>query len=70
MGDLLSRFSSDANIVAKSMTQNISDGLRALISGIVGLAMMGHVSMYLTVCPFILLLSLQKLKIRYRERFS
>ncbi|KAK9472343.1 ATP-binding cassette permease [Dipodascopsis tothii] len=48
VGDLLSRFSSDANIVAKSMTQNISDGLRAVVSGAVGLAMMGHVSMYLT----------------------
>ncbi|KAK9459871.1 P-loop containing nucleoside triphosphate hydrolase protein [Lipomyces oligophaga] len=48
VGDLLSRFSSDANIVAKSLTQNIADGLRALVTGTAGLIMMGWVSMELT----------------------
>ncbi|KAK9477290.1 P-loop containing nucleoside triphosphate hydrolase protein [Lipomyces japonicus] len=48
VGDLLSRFSSDANIVAKSLTQNISDGLRAVITGMAGLGMMTYVSLELT----------------------
>ncbi|KAK9448168.1 P-loop containing nucleoside triphosphate hydrolase protein [Limtongia smithiae] len=48
VGDLLSRFSSDANIVAKSLTQNIADGLRAVITGAAGLSMMAWVSIELT----------------------
>ncbi|KAK9458236.1 P-loop containing nucleoside triphosphate hydrolase protein [Dipodascopsis uninucleata] len=48
VGDLLTRFSSDTNIVAKSLTQNISDGLRAVITGIAGLSMMTLVSLELT----------------------
>ncbi|KAK9360686.1 P-loop containing nucleoside triphosphate hydrolase protein [Lipomyces starkeyi] len=48
VGDLLSRFSSDANIVAKSLTQNIADGLKAVITGTAGLTMMAYVSLELT----------------------
>ncbi|KAK9237881.1 P-loop containing nucleoside triphosphate hydrolase protein [Lipomyces kononenkoae] len=48
VGDLLSRFSSDANLVAKSLTQNIADGLKAAITGTAGLVMMAYVSLELT----------------------
>lgn len=48
VGDLISRLSSDASIVSKSVTQNISDGMRAVISGGVGITMMGLVSWKLT----------------------
>lgn len=48
VGDLISRLSSDANIVAKSLTQNVSDGLRSALSAVFGLAMMGYVSVKLT----------------------
>lgn len=48
VGDLISRLSSDANIVAKSLTQNVSDGLRSAISAFFGVAMMGYVSIKLT----------------------
>lgn len=40
VGDLISRLSSDASIVAKSVTQNVSDGTRAIIQGFVGFGMM------------------------------
>ena len=48
VGDLISRLGSDTVIVGKSITQNLSDGLRALVSGGAGLAMMGYVSWTLT----------------------
>lgn len=48
VGDLISRLSSDASIVSKSVTQNISDGIRALLSGGVGITMMSLVSWKLT----------------------
>ncbi|KAK9457002.1 P-loop containing nucleoside triphosphate hydrolase protein [Dipodascopsis uninucleata] len=48
VGDLISRLSSDANIVAKSLTQNVSDGLRAVVSGAAGVSMMAYVSIKLT----------------------
>lgn len=35
-GDILSRLGSDTTIVGESVTNNLSDGLRALISAIVG----------------------------------
>ena len=50
VGDLISRLSSDTIIVGKSITQNLSDGLRALVSGAAGLAMMLYTSATLTVC--------------------
>ncbi|KAH6889994.1 P-loop containing nucleoside triphosphate hydrolase protein [Thelonectria olida] len=48
VGDLISRLSSDTVIVGKSVTQNISDGLRALFSGGAGFAIMVWTSPKLT----------------------
>ncbi|QLL31224.1 hypothetical protein HG536_0B00850 [Torulaspora globosa] len=48
VGDLISRLSADASIVAKSVTQNVSDGTRAIIQGFVGFGMMGYISWQLT----------------------
>ena len=47
-GDLISRLSSDTTIVGKSLTQNVSDGLRAVVSATAGLSMMAYVSVKLT----------------------
>ena len=47
-GDLISRLSSDTVIVGKSITQNLSDGLRSLVSGGAGLTLMAFVSLKLT----------------------
>ncbi|KAI9736979.1 MAG: ATP-binding cassette permease mdl1 [Cirrosporium novae-zelandiae] len=48
VGDLISRLGSDSLIVGKSITQNLSDGLRALVSGIAGFGLMAYVSLQLT----------------------
>jgi len=48
VGDLISRLSSDTIIVGKSITQNMSDGLRALVTGAAGLGLMAYVSLKLT----------------------
>ncbi|AQZ14074.1 MDL1 (YLR188W) [Zygosaccharomyces parabailii] len=48
VGDLISRLSSDASLVAKSVTQNVSDGTRAIIQGLVGFSMMSYISWQLT----------------------
>ncbi|KAH0561918.1 multidrug-resistance transporter mdr2 [Trichoglossum hirsutum] len=48
VGDLISRLSSDTIIVGKSITQNLSDGLRALVSGGAGFGLMAYVSLNLT----------------------
>lgn len=48
VGDLISRLSSDTIIVGKSITQNLSDGLRALVTGTAGIALMTYVSFQLT----------------------
>lgn len=48
VGDLISRLSSDTVIVGKSITQNLSDGLRAFVSGGAGFAAMAWVSIKLT----------------------
>ncbi|KAI9837791.1 MAG: multidrug-resistance transporter mdr2 [Sarea resinae] len=48
VGDLISRLGSDTIIVGKSITQNLSDGLRALVSGGAGFGMMAYVSLKLT----------------------
>ena len=48
VGDLISRLSSDTVIVGKSVTQNVSDGLRALFSGGAGFAIMIWTSPKLT----------------------
>lgn len=48
VGDLISRLSSDTIIVGKSITQNLSDGLRAAVSGAAGFGMMAFVSLKLS----------------------
>ncbi|CAK4031075.1 ATP-dependent permease MDL1, mitochondrial [Lecanosticta acicola] len=48
VGDLISRLGSDTIIVGKSITQNVSDGLRSLISAAAGLSLMAYVSVKLT----------------------
>lgn len=48
VGDLISRLSSDTVVVGKSITQNISDGLRALFSGGAGFCAMVWLSPHLT----------------------
>ena len=48
VGDLISRLSSDTIIVGKSITQNLSDGLRSLVSGAAGIGLMAFVSLKLT----------------------
>lgn len=47
-GDLISRLSSDTIIVGKSITQNLSDGLRSAVSGGAGFGLMAYVSLKLT----------------------
>jgi putative ABC transport system ATP-binding protein len=54
-GDLISRLSSDTVIVGKSITQNLSDGLRALVTGGAGLTAMAMVSLKLTSLLMIML---------------
>ncbi|KAK3114890.1 ATP-binding cassette permease mdl1 [Teratosphaeriaceae sp. CCFEE 6253] len=48
VGDLISRLGSDTIIVGKSITQNVSDGLRSLVSAAAGLTLMGYMSVKLT----------------------
>lgn len=48
VGDLISRLGSDTIIVGKSITQNLSDGLRSLVSATAGLSLMAYVSIKLT----------------------
>ncbi|KAK6429167.1 ATP-binding cassette permease mdl1 [Oleoguttula sp. CCFEE 5521] len=48
VGDLISRLGSDTIIVGKSITQNLSDGLRSLVSAVAGLSMMAFMSVKLT----------------------
>jgi putative ABC transport system ATP-binding protein len=48
VGDLISRLGSDTIIVGKSITQNVSDGLRSLVSAVAGFGLMGYVSLKLT----------------------
>lgn len=48
IGDLISRLGSDTIIVGKSITQNVSDGLRSFVSAGAGFALMSYVSLKLT----------------------
>lgn len=48
VGDLISRLGSDTVIVGKSITQNMSDGVRAIVSGSTGFAAMAWLSPKLT----------------------
>lgn len=55
VGDLISRLSSDTIIVGKSITQNLSDGLRAGVSGFAGFGLMAYTSLKLSSILAILL---------------
>ncbi|KAJ9314912.1 hypothetical protein DTO271D3_4912 [Paecilomyces variotii] len=55
VGDLISRLSSDTIIVGKSITQNLSDGLRAAVSGVAGFGLMAYVSLKLSSILVLLL---------------
>lgn len=55
VGDLISRLSSDAVIVGKSITQNLSDGLRSLVTGAAGFSMMAYVSPELSASLLVML---------------
>lgn len=48
-GDLISRLSSDTQLVGKSITNNLSEGLRSMISGAAGIGAMIYVSPDLTL---------------------
>jgi len=48
VGDLISRLGSDTIIVGKSITQNVSDGLRSMVSATAGLTLMAYTSVKLT----------------------
>ncbi|TFK44954.1 P-loop containing nucleoside triphosphate hydrolase protein [Crucibulum laeve] len=48
-GDVISRLSVDTSIVGESVTQNLSDGLRAVVMSSVGLGAMFYVSPQLTM---------------------
>lgn len=49
-GDLISRLSNDTQMIARTLSGNISDGIKSTISGVVGLSMMCFVSWKLTLC--------------------
>ncbi|CAK9436450.1 uncharacterized protein LODBEIA_P10080 [Lodderomyces beijingensis] len=49
-GDLISRIANDTQIISRSLSMNISDGVRSVIDGVVGLSMMCYVSWKLTAC--------------------
>ena len=55
VGDLISRLSSDTIIVGKSITQNLSDGLRAGVSGAAGFGLMAYTSLKLSSILVLLL---------------
>ncbi|GKZ24136.1 ATP-binding cassette permease mdl1 [Aspergillus brasiliensis] len=55
VGDLISRLGSDTIIVGKSITQNLSDGLRAAVSGAAGFGLMTYVSLKLSSVLLVLL---------------
>ena len=49
-GDLISRIANDTQIISKTLSGNISDGMRSIINGAVGFGMMCFVSWKLTLC--------------------
>lgn len=68
VGDLISRLSSDASLVSKSVTQNISDGIRAVIQGAVGFGMMSYISWKLTCVMMLLAPPLATMALVYGRR--
>lgn len=51
-GELISRLSTDTTVVSRSLTSNISDGLRSLLMSVIGLGAMVYVNAELTVFHF------------------
>lgn len=49
VGDIISRLGSDSSIVGESLTRELSEGLRALATVVVGVGMMVYISAKLTV---------------------
>ncbi|SCU95274.1 LAMI_0F01794g1_1 [Lachancea mirantina] len=68
VGDLISRLSSDASIVSKSLTQNMSDGTRAAIQGIAGFGMMSYISWKMTCVMMVLAPPLAAMALVYGRR--
>ncbi|SCV03054.1 LANO_0G01860g1_1 [Lachancea nothofagi CBS 11611] len=68
VGDLISRLSSDASIVSKSLTQNMSDGTRSLIQGFVGFGMMSYISLKMTCVMMLLAPPLAAMALIYGKR--
>lgn len=68
VGDLISRLSSDASIVSKSLTQNMSDGTRAIIQGAVGFGMMSFISWKMTCVMMLLAPPLAAMALVYGRR--
>ncbi|KAI5969306.1 MDL1 [Candida margitis] len=69
-GDLISRIASDTQIISKSLSMNISDGMRSIISGVVGLSMMCYVSWKLTLCMSLLFPPLIAMSFFYGRRIK
>lgn len=69
-GDLILRLSSDSQIISKSLSGNLSDGARALISGTVGLSMMFWVSWKLTLYMSLLFPPLIFMTLMYGKRIK
>lgn len=65
VGDLISRLGSDCMIVGRSVTQNLSDGLRAAVSGAAGFGLMTYVSFKLSSILLLLLPSIGMLAFFY-----
>lgn len=70
VGDLISRILSDTQMISKSLSGNISDGSRALISGAVGLSMMCYVSWKLTLCMSMMFPPLIMMSVVYGRRIK
>ncbi|KAI5948769.1 MDL1 [Candida theae] len=69
-GDLISRIASDTQIISKSLSMNISDGMRSIISGVVGVSMMCYVSWKLTLCMSLLFPPLIAMSFFYGRRIK
>lgn len=69
-GDLISTLSSDTQIISKSLSGNLSDGARSLISGTVGLSMMFWVSWKLTLYMGLMFPPLIFMSLTYGKRIK
>lgn len=69
-GDLISRISSDTQVISKTLSSNISDGCRSLVSGAVGLGMMCFVLWKLTLCMSMMFPPLIVMSLFYGRRIK